>query len=390
MNPPELIALSDYTAPTMPTEHAFRATWARLKRRMSGPEDPLLQHSGLDRATLAVSSDLADPPDCGPLLQSLDEQFGEWSRDSDPRHRLRTLIVPPCDSTGTLRVWAQLRGHALLPEPDRIDLTSLAAQDQLPDLTGDGLLVIPQLEHWFLRERNGLHALRSLLSKLACADRRCLVGCDSWAWRFIVKSAGADLTLARPQTFEPFDARRLRDWFATLARDGDSDGVTATFRLAGNGADVLACNEEGEPHNAHLRQLAARSGGIPWVAWHLWRASLKVSAGDEPLSDRAVGATAGDARTVWVVGDDVDVELPRTNEDRSLLVLQALLIHGGLTPDEINAVLPTTGEPDMLAALVTSGHLQRENRGGRHRVRPMAYPAIRKALQAAGIPTGAI
>ena len=119
------------------------------------------------------------------------------------------------------------------------------------------------------------------------------------------------------------------------------------------------------------------------------RASLKVSIGEEPLSERAAGATAGDARTVWVVGVD-DIALPPSNEDRSLLVLQALLIHGGLLPDEIDAVLQTTGEPDMLAALVTTGHLQREHASDRYHISPTAYPAIRKALKAAGFPTGAM
>lgn len=384
---PELIALSDYTAPAMPTEHVLRATWARLKRRMYGPEDPLLQHSGLGRASVSVINDLVDPPDCGPLLQALDEQFGEWSRDDGAHPRLRTIVIPPCDTTGTLSIWAQTRGHELVSEPHRASLINWVTHGKLPDLTGDGLLVIPRLEHWFLRQRNGMHAVRSLLSQLACTHRRCLVGCDSWAWRFVVKGAGADLALPRPQTFEPFDARRLRDWFTLLAQG--SDGVTTTFRLTDNGDDVLACDDDGEPCNAHFRQLAARSGGIPWVAWHLWRASLMVNFGEEPLSDRAAGATAGDARTVWVVSID-DVELPLSNEDRALQVLQALLIHGELTPDEIDAVLPTTGEPDMLAALVTSGHLLREYDSDRHRVKPTAYPAVRKALKAAGFPIGAM
>ena len=387
VNLPELIALGDYTAPTMPTEHAFRGAWNRLKQRVSGPEEPVLHHAGLDRASLALIDDVADPPDCGPLLQAFDEQFGAWSRDAGAQDRLRTLVVPPCDGSGTLAIWAQTRGHTLLPEPARFDLIGAATASCRPQLTGDGLLVIPRLERWFLRERGGLHALRSLLSQLAGAERRCLVACDSWAWRFIVKSAGANLALPGAQTFEAFDARRLRDWFATLAPN--SDGVTATFRLARNGDDVLACNDDGEPRNAYLRQLAARSGGIPWVAWHLWRASLKVSAGEDPLSDRALGATADDARTVWVIDID-DVTLPPSNEDRSLLVLQALLIHGALTSAEIDAVLPTTGEPDMLPALLNSGHLQREPGSGRYRIKPTAYPAIREALQAAGFPTGAM
>ena len=388
VKPLELIELSDYTAPTMPTEQAFRAIWARLKRRMSTPEDPFLSHSVLDRASLAQINDLAGPPDgAQQLLLALDEQLGEWSNDAGDQPKLRTLVFPPCDTSATLATWAKTRGHALLEAPKRSELTGQANQGGLPDLSGTGLLVIPRLEHWFLRERNGLHAVRALLSQLASTERRCLIGCDSWAWRFIVKAVQADLALPHPHTFEPFDARRLRDWFATLALD--SDGITATFRLAGNGDDVLACDSNGEPHNAHLRQLAAHSGGIPWVAWHLWRASLKVSAAEVPLSDRAEGATANDARTVWVVGID-EVELPRSNEDRALLVLQALLIHGELTPDELATVLPTTGEPNMLAALVVTGHLQCDPGTHRHRVSPMAYPTIRKALKAAGLPTGAI
>ena len=387
VNLPDLIALGDYTAPTMPTEHAFRGAWNRLKQRVSGPEQPVLHRAGLDQALLAVIDDVADPPDCGPLLQAFDAQFGAWSRDGCAQPRLRTLVVPPCDSSGTLAIWAQTRGHTVLPAPERADLIGPASAGYRPQLTGDGLLVIPRLERWFLREAGGLHALRLLLSQLAGAERRCLVGCDSWAWRFVVKSVGADLALPRPQTFEAFDARRLRDWFATLAHD--KEGATVTFRLARNGDDVLACNDSGEPRNAYLRQLAARSGGIPWVAWHLWRAGLKVSAGEEPPSGRAAGATAADARTVWVVDVD-DIALPLSNEDRSLLVLQALLIHGALTSAEIDAVLPTTGEPDMLPALLRLGYLRREPGSGRHRIRPTAYPAIRKALQAAGFPTGAM
>ncbi|MEO7917020.1 MAG: hypothetical protein ABIR16_05200 [Dokdonella sp.] len=383
---PKLIALSDYSTPTMPTEHVFRTAWVRLKGRVSGPEDPLLLHSGLDQASLTVINELADPPDWGPLMLAFDEQFVAWSRDTSPDARVRTIVVPPCDSAGTLAIWAHTRGHTLLPDPDRIDLTDPDAIARVPDLTGDGLLVIPRLEHWFLRERNGLHALRSLLSRLARSERRCLVGCDSWAWRFIVKSAGADLALPRPVAFEAFDACRLREWFAALARD--SNGITATFRLARNGEDVLACDDGGEPRDAHLRQLASLSGGIPWVAWHLWRASLKVSSDQGSLSDRAAGTTANDARTVWIVGVDHDLELPPANETRTLLVLQALLIHDGLTPEEIDTVLPTTGEPPMLAALLASGHLQRDHGSDRYRVRPTAYPAVRKALEAAGFPTG--
>jgi hypothetical protein len=386
MNLPELIAFSDYTAPTTQTEHALRLAWTRLKQRMSGPKDPVLPDALLDRMAPAAFNEVTDTPDCSPLLAAYDQQIGEWSRDAGAQPKLRTIIVPPCDTTGTLAIWAQSRGHALLPEPNRSDLTRLDNEGWQPKLTGEGLLVIPRLESWFLRERNGLHALRWLLALLASTERRCLVGCDSWAWRFIVKAAGADLVLPRPQAFEPLDALQLRDWFAGLAKG--KDGVTAIFRLAGNGEDVLALNNDGELCNGYLRQLAALSLGIPWVTWHLWRADQGVCVGQKPLPDRAAKLTGEDARTVWIVGANDQVDLPPSNQSRALLVLQALLIHAALTPAEIDAVLPTTGEPDVLPALVASGHLQCDLESKRHRIRPAAYPFVRKALEAAGFPTG--
>ena len=71
-------------------------------------------------------------------------------------------------------------------------------------------------------------------------------------------------------------------------------------------------------------------------------------------------------------------------------MLQALLIHGGLTAAEVEAVLPTTGEPNMLVALTHSGHLQRSSGSDLYRIQPAAYPAIRQALKAAGLPTGVV
>ena len=244
VNPPELIALRDYTAPTLPTDRLLQATWARLKRKVLNTQDAPLQQNGLDRISLAQMQNFTEASECEPLLQALDAQFGDGSCGTGTPPRLCTLIVPPCDHADTLATWAKTRGHQVLGEPQRTDLTQLNAKREPFDLSGPGFLVIPRLEHWFVRERNGLHTLRALLSQLANTERRCIVGCNSWAWRFVVKSADADLSLAPPQTFEPFNARRLRDWFATLALD--SNDCTATFRLAGNGEDVLACDSDGE------------------------------------------------------------------------------------------------------------------------------------------------
>ncbi len=381
-----MIALADYTPPAVPKEHALRVAWSRLQQRITGDsdEDPLLPRGGLERSSRHVLDDLADPPDCAPVLQSLAENLGASAAGSRTAPRLQFVVVPPCDRTGTVETWARAAGHAVLPAPERGPDTDLGHSAATPGLEGEGLLVVPRLERWFLRQRHGLHAVRALLIGLAASERRCVVGCDAWAWRYLAKAADAELMLPRPLTFHPFDAARLQCWFAELAADGGDD---VTFRLARNGENVLATDEAGQPCSNWLHQLAARSGGIPWVAWHLWRASLQVRIEETALSDRAARAVAGDRQTVWIV-DTEDFRLPSAHEGRSMLALQALLIHGRLTADEVHAVLPSTGEPNVLPALVTSGHLRCEH--GRYSVRPTAYPAVRQALQAADFPMGAI
>ncbi|MBG6072183.1 MULTISPECIES: hypothetical protein [unclassified Polaromonas] len=41
---------------------------------------------------------------------------------------LRTIVDPPCDTTGTLSIWAQTRGHALLSETERAGLINRVTQ----------------------------------------------------------------------------------------------------------------------------------------------------------------------------------------------------------------------------------------------------------------------
>ncbi len=366
----------------MPTEHTVRKAWLRLRKKLTGKRDEaLLQPNGLERASLQRFDELTHPH-----VELLDKAFEvslqSWSRKNEPGSWLKVLVLPPCDGTGLVETWARAAGHQVLQAPPRDELTAVRTA-VVPELAGSGLLVIPRLEHWFLRQRNGLQSIRALLAQLTMLERHCVIACNSWAWQFLVKAAGADLMLPRPLTLAAYDAERLGKWFEQLAADDEKRPLT--FRLASTGEDVLACNDKDELQSGHLQQLAARSLGIPWVAGRLWRASLNATIASEDLPERAVRATADDARTVWVaeVGDP---GLPRGHEDRSLLALQALLIHDGLTARQLEAVLPATGEPDVIPALLAGGFLDREEQT--FRVRALAYPAARRALQSAGFPLG--
>lgn len=378
----QLIWLNDYGAPSMPPDDAVRKAWNRVRKKLTGLSDePVLKQDGLERMSLKGLDDVANP--AANLLQdALDDRLRGWLTNPEPESWLQVLVLPPCEYFGVVESWASSAGHQLLPAPAR-DQLMIAGPVDLPDLGGTGLLVIPRLEHWFIRQRNGLQLIRQLLAQLAASRRHCVVVCNSWAWRFLVKAAGADALLPRPRTLDATDAVRLRQQFAEHAVD--DAGRPLTFRLASNGEDVLACNDDGEPKSGYLQQLAARSLGIPWVARQLWRASLSVRTAAADLPERAVRATADDARTVWVA-DAAISRLPRGHEDRSMLALQALLMHDALTAHQLDSVLPATGEPDVLPALIAAGFVEREAQT--FRVRVGAYPDAQRALKSAGYPVG--
>ena len=268
--------------------------------------------------------------------------------------------------------------HDVLGVPTREALL-MANKDETPaDLSGEGLIVIPQLERWFLRHRNGLVAIRSLLATIDATDRRCVIGCNSWAWEFLKKAVGAQMILPKPLTFEPFDGKRLYDWISRLAANEKSRRIT--FRLPQSGTDVLAVNDDGNREGDYFDTLAAQSRGIPWVAWHLWRRSLR-SDGEDGSEHEVDVEREADEQTLWVAALD-EFTLPNPGDESPLLVLQALLLHGSLSVDELRSVLPIVGESPVVSALVSAGLVERKD--GQISCRPAAYPAIRRGLSAAG------
>ena len=451
--PMGLVPLADYRSPGMPAEHVARAMWRRIKDRFGSAEpDPVRADNRLQATTLKVLDEVVGPPACGPLLDDFDAAVRAWV--DEPNGTFHCVVVlPPCDSTDLIGIWAQSRGHAVLCAPDRgqghaltvipgadsekaqaaqaeKDSAGGAESDCLTPGNPSSLLVIPRLESWFLRRRNGLLAVRALLAELQQSERRCLIGCNSWAWAFLVRAAGAALVLPSPRTFVAFDSIRLQAWFSVLAAGEKSATENIVFRLAHSGADVLETKDGGGLACNYLEELAARSNGIPWVAWHLWRNALRTgidavetrkanghagakapgkeldtqagqsnAAFDSDASVQAIRGPEGDAkavtapekgipadeRTFWITNVP-DPDLPHHQDDNALLVLHALLIHGALDTAELLSVLPDATAAEVLPALLRSGFLEKQ--GNQLAVKPAAYPAVRRALLADGFPIG--
>ena len=417
-HPRGLVALADYRSPSMPAEHVARAVWRRIKKRFqSSDPDPVRAGNRLQPTLLKALDEVVGPPACGPLLDDFDAAVRAWLDQPGGTFHC-VMVLPPCDASDVMGTWAQSRGHAVLCAPARdqghaLSVIAGAEEGAATDTEGGGaaqadtpILVIPRLESWFLRRRNGLQAVRALLAELQQSERRCLIGCNSWAWAFLVRAAGAGLVLPSPRTFAAFDGKRLQAWFAALAAHPGSGG--AAFRLASSGADVLETKDDGTLTNNYLDELAARSNGIPWVAWHLWRNALRTGI-DASEAQKGKGHEDGDVhelaqasaqqedsastknglhgsqRTFWITGVP-DPDLPKHPDDNALLVLHALLMHGALGNDELLSVLPDATAAEVLPALMRAGFIER--REGQLAVLPAAYPAVRRVLLADGFPMG--
>ncbi len=368
-----------YEWPARPTEESLRRLTGKLWQtfRRAEEPDPFISDESLRWTNRTRLTDIAAPPACGPLLQEMEATFVDWIADNEPSHWLQLVVLPPCDQNDIVRSWATVNEYVILDPPSRDSITDPNSEFELPEIKGDGVIVVPRLEHWFLRHHNGLREVRALLDQLTQLERHCVVGCNSWAWAFLVKAASAEAVFPCGLMFQAFDAARLRRWFGELASDGDESGQT--FRSSMTGNDVFAAVDEEETPSKFFYQLAARSLGIPWVAWHLWRRSIRL--GPEKTAD--VKPMFADEETLWIAALE-EFEMPKQDVESALLVLQALLIHDSLTAKQIELVTPNIGGVNVLASLVAAGFVLRESE--RYRCSPAAYPAIRTRLNDAGFP----
>lgn len=353
----------------MPADESLRRIGWRVWRYFEKEEkDPFIAAKSLKWAHRKKLDSIAAPPACAPITAEMQQTFAEWSEEEEPQRWLHLVILPPSDRNNVMQTWASQHGHEILKPPSRESLLDPEADIVFPDWNERSLIVIPRLERWFLRHRNGLSHVRRLLNYLAIHRRRCVIGCNSWAWQFLAKSIHAGRLLPSGLVPNAFDADRLQTWLMELAaEEGHADHV---FRLAEKGSVV---------DSNYFAKLAARSLGIPWVAWQLWRRALRLGPSGSQRSQQKFP----DERTIWV--SDVEVfHVPRDETSPALFALHALLIHDRLTASELDTVVPAVNASQILPSLVEAELVELHN--GEYSSIPAAYPTIRSRLVDAGFP----
>ena len=364
--------LGQYTYPPEPVRNNASQCLSWFKRLFSKQDEVVfVSEEDLKDTDQKKIDAIVQRPSYGSLLNELDETLKNWITSAKKQDQFKLIVLPYGDSD-LVKTWAVKNNSFILKEPDRDKLLSGKNLDDFKIPLDQKIIVIPRLERWFLRHRNGLKAIRLLLNHLQEANVKCLIGCNSWAWQFLRKSLNAQYVLPEGLTFKPYTKDRLGDWFQEMAEGSQYKQVI--FRRTKNGRDIFRCDDKNKLKSSFWENLAAKSLGIPWVAWDLWRHTLR-SRNEEDNKDGAV---------VWV-SELEEFGLPCTKKEEAMLVLHALLIHNTLTTEELYAVLPAIEHANVISLLLNADFIEKHD-DQQLRCSVTAYPAIRSTLESAGFP----
>jgi hypothetical protein len=371
----QYLNVADFEVPASAAGDATRGRllrlWNSIQVALQPTKDAVKKDRHWERLPAKVLAAVAPLPDWQSAATQLAAQLGDdWLGDDWlgkggsgnplPESRIRTLVGPPgCDVAEVLSLLAGERGFQVISEPSAELLLEPLSSGHLPKDLGfgssDEVLVIPNLERWFLRHEDGLAWVRSLLERLESGEQRVLVGCGSWAWAFLQRAMGIEDRIGSPWTWAPFDAMRLEAWLRFRLDLGkysfrQSENDEAVFReplqSKGTGKSKENGSSPRQGGSKMLRSLAAEARGNPAVALALWRDCLRDEETDEkeatssdkkdPSSDRTA------ASVIWVSSPTELSAAPLPIDiDRDIrFILHALLLHGGLSPPALFQSLP--------------------------------------------------
>jgi hypothetical protein len=395
----QAVPFGDYKRPERPATEAVRSGFSGLFKgnRRTSANGPVVADEHLRQLPNDLLNAAAAWPDWSDAVPELEHELSDFTRPDAGRHRIRALVGAPYSGIReSVRCWAERRRWPIIepPTPEQILaqdeswFEALAAEDGPP-------IIIPELEHCLLRHPFGLAFLRRLLGQLQASPRPCVIATNSWTWAYLTVAMQIGDNMAAPVTLQSFDSDRLERWFRRLVR---RDGPVV-FRQADDGSLVFATeatSATADPasdarslgkRSDFLGRLAGHSRGIAGVAWGIWRQSLE-TAESEGVATRLEEADAAAERSVIWVRPWSRIHRPTLPADAGLpelLVLHALLIHGGLPDGAMSEVLAALGARVVMVLQSLAAYGIIEEHHGRWQVTPVGYPAARAALESEGL-----
>lgn len=370
------IPLKDYSAPAMPTQDSVRRWYSSFLRNLQSLQKDDKKQSSLKEASKDVIDDAVQRPAYGSTVDDLNAEYLDWfNADDKNSERVRLLVLPPCDCSNVIRVWAEKQSLNVLEAPSREAILQ-GFDEETIDSNRDAPIVIPRLEDFFVRHHNGLHLIRSMLANINRANQQILIGCNAWAWHFLQAAIFADKILPAPHTLKPYDANRLKHWLRSMVEDDSDSELKLKFYGRYNQDD------DADTPSKFYFQLAALSRGAPWIAWAMLRARLELEPDDAELSHRQ-RQQAEDVTNLWI-SPTMERSIPHQLRSAGQLVLHSLLIHGPMTMDELQITLPSISDFNVVHGLQRLGLLEFDQQ--KFRCAAAMYHTIRSELSTAGFP----
>ena len=391
---PGLIPLGNHEAPAMPTDESVRRLSGRLWSWWKGAaqSDPFLGEDAVRDLRRDGVADTRPPSLPQTYRDQLQQPIVDWFNDASAS-RVRLVVLPPGGhdhwSDGWMADWAERLDLKILSPPAAGSAqmgsrpsSSGGVDASWPSDDNERPMMIEQLDRWFLRHQDHLEPIRELSWRIDQSSAKMLIVCGSWAYRWLRYFLSSASWLCHSTTIAAMDAAATAAWLIPDAAKRHADpNRPLMIRLTTTGQPVH--DENHLPSGDYFATLAAQSRGIPWVAWQWWRRSLRLG----PNQDHRDQQRFPDEATLWVTPIEPLPE-PVSGDATSRLVLQALLLHDGLRPDQLAMVLPAHEISGAVSRLTSAKWIGWDD--DRLRCRPLAYPQIRSLLTTAGFPIGAV
>lgn len=291
------------------------------------------------------------------LRDLLDQTYHEWANTPKSEPQRRAFVHPPMKDN-ILCDWAEWRGLPILRPGSSLD-----------DFVDANCVVIPKLEAFFSRDHTKLGPLFDLFADLTRFEGKVIVGCNSWAWRFLKQFDDALLLFDDASTLPVFSANALA---AILENALPKTSDPLKFVSVQCGEPVLQRDEDGELFDPYLEDLAGCSLGQPTVAIEMFFRGI---AEAKETEDDASGDR------IWV-NLPTGCTLPVSGADALLFALHALVIHGSRPITVLNDLLPHRAPNGVWTDLNRMGFV--EIHDSCVHIAMCSYPDIRNELGAAG------
>jgi hypothetical protein len=381
----EFVPLADYGVPDMPASSAAANAWAAFKHLFRHDDDEMLTAVKKEADLRALSeiqlAHLAPPPDWRAAALALDVALHDRHRATPPNGPVSFVIGQPhAGHDDIVKCWGEMHQAIPIAPPSPADILTGNGQwlDNWP--ATDQLWVLPNLEHCYLRHTHGLALVRQLLEGAESGRLgRGIIGCDSWAWAYLQRI----WPVPKPEalTLQAFDGDRLSRLFASL--EVSRPGRHIRFRNAENGKGILSvpAAEDESAVGAEIIQLAAHCRGNVGTAQHYWRERLRAEPEAEVSESDSAADQAPGEESVWVTVSLPEPVLPTAIDEDAVLMLHALLLHGGLPEALLPELLPYPATRCMavLLCLRNAGIIDRHQE--RWKIAKLAYTTVRSLLR---------